>query len=494
MADTTPNLTNNTAELDAVWEILQNKAAGPTSLPELTNPGVAEDLLRNKQLIDGDGNIVIGAMPNSSRTFSGGDLVPLEGKADAEGVGIVLGTKTPTQPTSGKYITVTGQGKVGVNAIKETATAGYCQEATRTVVSSNMADSQVATAYYPISSSVVDTADANALSSHLVSGQTAYVNGEKITGSLIQLNKISPGAIGTGTARVGSVVNPVVGISMPTLEIYGQTMANGYVKPGAEISAHVALTSLGDATAADVIKGKTFTSTSGLKITGTKEDIDYPQSSLSNTVWIYNSSITYQYSDIVNVSETALYCPCQLMDSNGNNYGGFYFTQDTNGSLGVTLVEGGFPKVEMLKNGAWVGKESLKKLTIKTTDVHPTALVFLSKYFKLKTPNENINISTLANTMWFLDKDLGQYSSDSTFSLNFIANGVSYSSLRLWSPSGITGLEGSTEAQLTYGSSNVCQGGFWVNQRDRFVTVVGGSAATNIDLMDWFKTHGTLLS
>jgi hypothetical protein len=108
MADTIPNLTNNTAELDAVLKILQNKAAGSIQLPELTNPGVAEDLLPNKQLIDGDGNRVDGAMPRSSRTFSGGDLVPLAGQVDAVGTGIVLGAKISTQPTSGKYITVTG--------------------------------------------------------------------------------------------------------------------------------------------------------------------------------------------------------------------------------------------------------------------------------------------------------------------------------------------------------------------------------------------------
>lgn len=184
MASTTPNLKSNTAELDAVLKILKNKAAGSIQLPELTNPGVAEDLLPNKQLIDGEGNRVEGAMPRSSRTFSGGELVPLAGSVEATGTGITLGTKTKTQPTSGNYITVTGQGKVGVNAIKETATAGYCEEATRTVISSNMTDSQVATAYYPFSSSVVNTAEGDATSSDIVNGKFAYVKGQKVKGSL----------------------------------------------------------------------------------------------------------------------------------------------------------------------------------------------------------------------------------------------------------------------------------------------------------------------
>lgn len=63
MADIAPNLTDNTAELEAILEILQNKAAGSIQLPELTNPGSAEHLLLDKELIDGQGNKIIGEMP-----------------------------------------------------------------------------------------------------------------------------------------------------------------------------------------------------------------------------------------------------------------------------------------------------------------------------------------------------------------------------------------------------------------------------------------------
>jgi hypothetical protein len=73
---------------------------------------------------------------------------------------------------------------VGVNAIRETATAGYCQEGTRSVTNSNMADSQVATAYYPISSNIVDTTEGNAAAADIVAGKIAYVDGRKVTGSL----------------------------------------------------------------------------------------------------------------------------------------------------------------------------------------------------------------------------------------------------------------------------------------------------------------------
>lgn len=56
------NLTNNTTELQAVLEILQDKATGAV-LPELSNEGTAADLTIGKQLIDSQGNIVTGTNP-----------------------------------------------------------------------------------------------------------------------------------------------------------------------------------------------------------------------------------------------------------------------------------------------------------------------------------------------------------------------------------------------------------------------------------------------
>jgi hypothetical protein len=303
--------------------------------------------------------------------------------------------------------------------------------------------------------------------------------------------------MGVGAARAGSVQNPVTG-TLPTLEIYGPTLSGGYTLPGTtQVSAHVALTTLGDATAADVAKGKTFTSVAGLTVTGTKVDSGYPQSNLSNTVWTYNSSVKYKYSDIVSTSETSLYCPCQLADSNGNTYIGFTFSQGTNDVLSVSLVDSsGFPTTTMFSQGTWVGGAAVEKLTIKTTDVHPTALVFLTKYFKLKTPNEKINVYNLTNTMWLLDKDLGTFSSDTTFSLKFIAYGVSYSSLRLYSPSASANIGNDYNTVLIYGNSEIYAGSpnSWSNKQYRFVTITGGSAVTNTDLISWFKNHGTLLS
>ena len=70
------SILNNTAGLQRVLETLQNKASG-TVLPELNNEGTAVDLLINKELIDGNGNIIIGSMPNNGnivKTMDGLDV------------------------------------------------------------------------------------------------------------------------------------------------------------------------------------------------------------------------------------------------------------------------------------------------------------------------------------------------------------------------------------------------------------------------------------
>lgn len=61
------NLNNNTTQLEALLVKINAlpEAGGDIKLPELTNEGAAADLLTGKQLIDGEGNIVIGNMATS---------------------------------------------------------------------------------------------------------------------------------------------------------------------------------------------------------------------------------------------------------------------------------------------------------------------------------------------------------------------------------------------------------------------------------------------
>ena len=62
-----PSMEGNTELLRELIDIAED-AAGSVTLPELTNEGQAGDLLKGKQLIDGEGNVVVGTV--ESRTNS----------------------------------------------------------------------------------------------------------------------------------------------------------------------------------------------------------------------------------------------------------------------------------------------------------------------------------------------------------------------------------------------------------------------------------------
>lgn len=104
---------------------------------------------------------------------------------------------------------------------------------------------------------VLDTSDATATASDIVDGKTAYVNGEKITGNIYHSS-----ASMTVTKNFGQNGNYFY-------YTYPTTNAKKVIGDGASLTINIAMSNFGDATAADVVSGKTFTSSAGLKITGT---------------------------------------------------------------------------------------------------------------------------------------------------------------------------------------------------------------------------------
>lgn len=110
----------------------------------------------------------------------------------------------------------------------------------------------------------IDTSDATATAGDILSYKTAYVKGNKITGTLPEL------ASGKGVNFANSKVT--LQESSNLIEARANFSVDKIYRNGAYINVQILKDRFGDATADDVAKGKTFTSTAGVKVTGTRED------------------------------------------------------------------------------------------------------------------------------------------------------------------------------------------------------------------------------